>query len=278
MSRVPKLIPVVLTVMAGIALAEPVIEEATWQESYAVSGPAPRLVVANVWGAVSVGQGASGEIRVTVRQRISAPDRERLDRAKKFFAIDVEAAPHSLEMHVGRKSGREWQRDACRHCRADYEFDIVVPADAIVDVATVNDGRVEVDDVRGAITARNVNGPIALTAVDNCANVDAVNGDVRVEFARGPTLPCAIETFNGDIALQLPPAADFDVALDLFNGRTLSEFDVAPLAIAPVVEKAAHDGGYSYRISQSAGARIGRGGVRLTITSLNGDVHILKKP
>jgi hypothetical protein len=263
---------------AGAAHAAPPAEELEWSESYAVTGSAPRLVVSNVWGTVRVRRGPAGEIGVSVSGRLSAPDERRLERARTLYAIDVAADAGAVEILVGGDDVQRWRHDPCRGCRAEYRFDIVVPEDAEIDVGTVNDGRIDVDGVTGPVTAHNVNGPVALAGLANCASVEAVNGDVDLEFVRKPGAACRVDTINGDITVRVPGGSDFDLSLDLFNGRIVSDFDVEPLALPAVVETSEDDDGREYRISQAAGLRIGRGGPMFTIASLNGDVNIRKTP
>jgi DUF4097 and DUF4098 domain-containing protein YvlB len=205
-------------------------------------------------------------------------ERSRLERARKLYRIDVAADAAAVEILVGGWEVQRWRHDPCRGCRAEYQFDVVVPEEAAIDVGTVNDGRVDVAGVSGPVTAHNVNGPILLAGLASCASVEAVNGDVELEFGRAPGGACRVDTVNGDITVRVPRGADLDLSLDLFNGRIVSDFDVEPLALPAVVETSADEDGHEYRISQAAGLRIGRGGPMFTIASLNGDVSIQKKP
>ena len=259
------------------AQSAPPADKVDWSETYKV-GSSARLVVSNVWGTVNVRRGPAGEIGVTVSGEISAPDERRLERARKLYAIELITDPNAVELHVGGNNVQHWQQDPCRGCRAKYRFDIVVPEDAQLDVGTVNDGRVDVEGVTGPVTAHNVNGPVSLIGLANCTNVEAVNGDVHMEFVREPGAECHIDTINGDITVRMPVNTDIDLALDLFNGRIVSDFEVEPLALPAIVEQSSDEDGYEYRISQAAGLRIGSGGPLFTVASLNGDVNIRKTP
>jgi len=81
---------------------------------------------------------------------------------------------------------------------------------------------------------------------------------------------------SGDITLNLPDDSGLDVAMDLFNGRMLTQLPVDALALPATVEHIETDGRHQYRIEQQAGVRIGAGGAKFTISSMNGDIRIQK--
>ena len=264
--------------LAASALpAAPVTEDVEWTETFRVDGPLPELTLSNVWGSVRVRRGPVGEITVAVKGRLTAPDTERLERARELYEIDVSFEGDAVAIQVG-DDGRHRRRDPCRGCRAEYQFDVVVPEQAAIDVGTVNDGRIDVAGVTGPVTAHNVNGPIRLAGLGRCATVEAINGDVDMAFGRIPDAACRIDTINGDITVRVPRGTNLDLSLELFNGRIVSAFDVEPLSLPAVVEASADDSVREYRIAKAAGVRIGRGGPLFTIASLNGDVSIQKLP
>jgi hypothetical protein len=151
-----------------------------------------------------------------------------------------------------------------------------VPAGALLDVSTVNDGRVTVEGVIGTVSAGNVNGPVHVSGLGSCGTLQSVNGEVKAEFSHAPDADCYIETVNGDITISLPPNSGLNVAMDLFNGRMYSAFPVDPLAIPARIEQRQSGDGYRYRIEQPAGASIAGGGPTFNVASINGDVRIQK--
>jgi DUF4097 and DUF4098 domain-containing protein YvlB len=151
-----------------------------------------------------------------------------------------------------------------------------VPVNTQLDVSTVNDGRIDVAGIAGRVSAANVNGPISVAGMHNCAELDSVNGEVTLGFERSPGENCRIETVNGDITLVMPDGTGFDLAMDLFNGRMLTQLPVDALALPARVEHIESGGRHQYRIEQQAGVRIGAGGPTFTISSLNGDIRIQK--
>jgi hypothetical protein len=270
------LLAVLVLVAWNAYAAEPVTEEKTWTETYRVSSATPQLHISNVWGNVRVRAGAGGEIAVTVVERRSAPTQALLDQSKKAVELSVSADPTAVEMIVQSPEPEVRRFDLCLRCRVEYQFDVSVPPGAQVDVSTVNDGRIEVRDTGGLVSARNVNGPVSVSGAHECARVESINGEIELSFGRAPTNNCDIETINGDISLAMPSGTGLDVALHLSRGKIASEFDLEPVALPAKVERTEHDQRYTYRIDQAAGIRLGGGGPTFDIQSLNGDVHIRK--
>ena len=264
-----------LLAVTGLASgAQPVVEERVWSEDFFVATSAPRLTISNIWGNVRVRPGDDDRITITVDERRSAPSDTLFERSLELFKVNVDADESGVSVIVGERN-REWRwGDDCRGCRVDLQFEVRVPAGAIVDVETVTDGRIDVAGVRGTVSAGNVNGPIAVTDLNDCASVESVNGAIRLDFALAPGKDCDIETINGDITLTVPESTGLDVALNLFNGRMVSELPVDAIALPPRIEQTQENGLNRYRIEKPAGIRVGPGGPTFSISSLNGDIRI----
>jgi hypothetical protein len=268
---------IVLVFLAATAhSASGITKENTWKETYVVQTASPRLVIENIWGSVRVRTGKNGEISVSATEVRSAPDQERFEHSLDVLALDIDADANGVSMLVGQTEDRWHKMDRCRGCRVDYQFEVVVPAGATVDIGTVLDGIVDIDGIAGAVSASNVNGPIRINNIRNCESIESVNGRVELGFSQAPILNCNIETVNGDITLDVPTGTGMDVALDLFNGKVASELQVSPFAMPATVEHIVEDGHNQYRIQKLSGVRIGAGGPTYSITSMNGDVRIQK--
>ncbi len=266
-----------LLLLANTAIAAERVEQSkTWTETFPVTTGSPTLNIENIWGDVRVRPGRDGEIVVTIKELRSAPDQKRFDRSLETLKLNTESDDSGVAFYVGT-ADRNWHgRNRCRACRLDYQFDVVVPVNTQLDVSTVNDGRIDVADVAGSVSAANVNGPISVSGMHVCEELNSVNGEVDLGFATPPGDNCTIETINGDITLVLPENSGFDVAMDLFNGRMLTQLPVDSLALPATVEHTESNGRHQYKIAQLAGVRIGAGGPLFTISSMNGDIRIQK--
>ena len=265
-----------LLLVAAPALPEPVAEHRSWTDTYDVSGGSPHLKVSNIWGSVQVRAGEPGRITVAVTELRSAPDSALFERSLELIGLDIEANASGVSIRVGNPIDRRDGIGDCRGCRVDYQFEIQAPADAVVDVGTVMDGKIDIRGIAGPISASNVNGPIDIDGMQNCSAIDSVNGPVGIGFSATPRQDCGIETINGDVTFRVPADISMDIAFDLFNGEVSSELPVDAFAPPASVEQVAADGRTQYRIQQLAGLRIGAGGPVYTVGSVNGDLKIGK--
>jgi len=276
MNRMLKIIGPVLLVSSSSIAAERVESSKTWTETFPVATRNPSLEIENIWGDVNVRAGKSDEIRVTIAEHRSAPDQRRFDRSLETLPLNIEADDSGVILYVGYRD-RDWHgRRNCRGCEVNYRFDVVVPVGTQLNVSTVNDGHIDIAGIKGSVSADNVNGPIAVTGMYNCEELNSINGEVDLEFKTRPGENCDISTINGDITLKLPGNTGIDVAMDLFNGHMVTQLPVDPLSLPAKVEHIEKNGRHQYRIEQHAGVRIGAGGPTFTISSMNGDIRIQK--
>lgn len=253
-----------------------VSDQKTWSDTYPVTAAVPKLLIDNIWGNVRVRSGSTREIVVTVSEKRSAPTQELFDLSKETIYLDVQADTAGVSLVVAKPERMMGRRDRCRDCRVEYQFEVTVPTGTDVDVSTVTDGGIDVAGTRGPVNASNVNGPVAARDLQDCAQIESVNGAVDVSFARSPSRDCSIKTINGDITLTVPGSAGLDAALSMMQGKVVSEFDLEPLALPAKVEQRNEDGRFIYHIAQAAGIRLGKGGPTFSIESLNGDLRIRK--
>ena len=265
-----------LALLACTAASAAVTDQKTWSDAYPVSAAVPKLLIDNIWGNVRVRSGAAREIVVTVSEKRSAPTQELFELSKEMIYLDVQADDAGVSMVVGKREHLSGRRDRCRGCRVDYQFDVTVPPGTQVDVSTVTDGGIDVAGTGGPVNASNVNGPVAAKDLQDCAQIESVNGAVDVSFVHAPSHDCSIKTINGDITLTVPGSAGLDAALSMMQGEVMSEFDLESLALPAKVEQTQQDGRFVYRVEQAAGIRLGKGGPTFTIESLNGDLRIRK--
>ena len=270
---------VALGFFAVLALAEnaaaAVTDQKTWSQSYPVSAAMPRLLIDNIWGNVRVRIGTAREIAVTVDEKRSAPSQELFELSKQTIFLDVKADGDGVAMVVGKQDDTVRPRiNRCRGCRVDYQFEVTVPPGTQIDVSTVTDGSIDVAGGGGPVSASNVNGPVEVKDLQDCAQIESVNGAVEVAFARAPSRDCSIKTINGDITLTVPGGTGLDAALSVMQGSVVSEFDLEPLALPAKIDQRKEEGRFVYHIEQAAGIRLGTGGPTFSIESLNGDLRI----
>jgi hypothetical protein len=255
--------------------AERIVEQKNWRQAYVVAAGQPKLVVQNIWGNVRVRAGAVGQIVVEASEKRSAETAEAFEKSKEQLRLQIETSADGVSLVVTHPERRD-RVDVCQGCSLEYQFEITVPADAVIDVRTVTDGRVDVTGIRGPVAAGNVNGAVAVSGLTECSSIESVNGTLEVTFARTPAKDCKLKTINGEITVGLPAGAGMDAILDLGHGQIESDFDVDAMTLPVKVEKRQEQDHWSYRVQKSTGLRVGAGGPTFTFASLNGDVRILR--
>jgi DUF4097 and DUF4098 domain-containing protein YvlB len=118
---------------------------------------------------------------------------------------------------------------------------------------------VEVDGVLGSVHASTVNGSVDLTGVGGALEVSAVNGSVEADVARvDPSGRNELHTTNGSVRLTLPRDTSADVAAHTVNGSVGCDFDLADVS----------------KSRRKIEGRIGTGGARFELATVNGSAHI----
>ncbi len=129
--------------------------------------------------------------------------------------LDVEESKNVMEISVPA-----W--------KADIDLVIQVPMNTALELHTVNNGGIKVENVNGNMEVAHVNGSITLSRIGGAAVAQTVNGDVTATFSRldGKT-PLSLITLNGDVDVTLPAAAKVDFKLKIDNqGEVYSDFEL----------------------------------------------------
>src|SRR6201996_2714988 len=133
-----------------------------------------------------------------------------------------------------------------------------------VDARTVS-GDVEAQDLSGQVSFNSVSGDLTL-AGGSLDRLDAktVSGNVTADVHLGKPGQVRVATVSSDVALRLPAEPDAKVSLRSTSGRVLSEFDCLRSAHAPV--------------ARSVNGTLGAGSGLISVTTLSGQVTLLKRP
>ena len=235
------------------------------------------VVVDTVWGSIRVVGGTGDRVEMAATERVSGPDAESRDRARREVSLRIEEFPGGVRFYVDGPFRCPERRD--RWCRWDdtykvaYDFELRVPRDAALELKTVMDGDITVHEVRGAFEVANVNGAISLDGLASAGSARTVNGAVQARFAENPRGAASFETVNGDVDVALRRGLAADLRLRTINGDIFSEYDYRPLPGAAVSQRK-ENGRFVYQVDHSTAIRIGAGGPRLELETLNGDLLI----
>lgn len=143
-------------------------------------------------------------------------------------------------------------------------FTVTLPAGVKIDAATVNGG-VDVSGARAEVIARSVNGRVDAATARGPVDARTVNGSIHVRMDAVPSdADLSYETVNGSVVVEVPAAFNADLEMETVNGGLTTDF---PVTIA--------NGRLTPRHLR---ARIGNGGGRLALKTVNGSVELRKLP
>ena len=162
----------------------------------------------------------------------------------------------------GYHSPRRRHRDHDEDNDTEVEFTVRVPRGVNVDVGTVN-GSVDVRGATGEVHASSVNGGVEAISEGGPVSASTVNGSIRASMRTLGSGGLEFSTVNGSITVELPEDLNADLRMNTVNG-TLSSRDF-PLTVT---------GRFN---PQNMRATIGKGGTRLSFSTVNGNVEIRKR-
>ena len=186
------------------------------------------------------------------RVRIEAVEHAASERALEELKVEITGEGDHLAVRT-RYPRPHWMGGAGK---VDYR--VSVPRGARVRASTVN-GRVEVDGVGAALKASTVNGSVDVTGAGGEVEASAVNGSVDVVMARvDPSGRSEITTTNGSVRLTLPRDTSADIEAHTVNGSVGCDFDLANES----------------KSRRKIEGRIGSGGARFELGTVNGSAHV----
>jgi len=269
-----------LFAVSALAFAWDVQEKETVRQTFPA---ATRLDLDNVNGSVHVTGTNGTEIVMEAQKTIEAKSQDRLEAAKREVKLETSQSGGEVKLFVDGPfrcrcgDGGSGIRDHGHlGYSVRYDFELKVPAGAWLRIATVNGGRINVENTTGDFDLSNVNGQIELAEAAGSGNVHTVNGKITATFARNPPGATSFKTVNGSIEASFRPNLAADVRLKTFNGGAYTDFDVTALPNAtPVAER--RDGKFVYRSNRSSSVRMGAGGPEYKFETLNGSIRIINR-
>jgi hypothetical protein len=158
-----------------------------------------------------------------------------------------------------------------------HDVELALPRSAAVELSTVVDGDVELVGTDAAFAVSNVNGAVTLREVAGAGSARTVNGSLVASFRRNPPADCELATVNGDLTVELQPGLGAEVRYRTLNGEAWSDFPFTLAPQAPVATGARRDGRFVLHRRWNDGIRIGAGGPRLSLETINGDILIRRR-
>lgn len=180
-----------------------------------------------------------------------------------MWTEDTECTENSYSTH-GDRDRRRRNRDDDRDNKNDVavEFEIRVPKGVRVGAWTVNGG-VSVDGVTSEVRAGTVNGEVNATSAGGPVQASTVNGSVHASMGRWDgDQDLDFSTVNGSVVAEFTGDIDANIDLTTVNGRFQTDW---PVTITGRIDP------------RHLRATLGRGGRRIRLTTVNGNVELRKR-
>ncbi len=162
----------------------------------------------------------------------------------------------------------------------DYWFfctiDVEVPRNINLEVATINDGNLTIENINGMVAADNVNGDVSIDKVTGQVITETINGDIRIDFDANPGDGSRFQTINGHIKTNVPKDLSASISFKSMNGEFYTDFDYSIGKTGNVLKGDSDRKGTEYRIEQFTKVKIGTGQSSMFYETLNGNMYLRK--
>lgn len=266
-----------LLALVGSARAE-VVDTRELTETIPVTANEPLVVtVKNIIGPIHVTGHDRNTVEMHATETVRGDLQADIERARADMQLRTETEPGRVAIrvrHVGDDDNDGRRNSSWDNYSIEYDIEVRVPRGATIDISTVNDGDVTVEDVNGEFTLRNVNGGVRLVRAGGSGTINTVNGNVEAVFARAPSEATSFHTVNGELDVTFPANLSAELAFHTMQGDVFTDFDVESLSTPPEVRR--DRGRYFMNTNRNSAFRIGTGGERYSFNTLNGDIFVRK--
>ncbi|HMH24795.1 MAG TPA: DUF4097 family beta strand repeat-containing protein [Puia sp.] len=162
--------------------------------------------------------------------------------------------------------------------KSPIDLMIKIPkGETTLNIGTVNNGNIIVNNVAGEMEITNVNGRIDCNNISGSVVGNTVNGNVIVTFSKiDPKAPMAFSTLNGNVDITFPADIKANVKLKSDRGGIYSDFDVDIDKNEPKVKRSSESGMYRLTIEDWVYGKINGGGPEMLMKNMNGSIYIRK--
>jgi hypothetical protein len=255
-----------------------VVDTRELMETIPVTANEPLVVtVKNIIGPIHVIGHDANRVEMRAKETVRGDLQADIERARAEMQLRTESEPGRVAIrvrHIGDDDNdgrRNWGWD---NYSIEYDIEVRVPRGATLDIATVNDGDVTVEDVNGEFELKNVNGGVQLVRTGDNGTINTVNGNVKAVFARAPSEPTSFHTVNGELDVTFPKNLSAELAFHTMQGDVFTDFDVESLSAPPEIRR--DQGRYRMNTNRNSAFRVGAGGERHSFNTLNGDIFVRK--
>jgi len=281
----------------------------TFDEHEEAAVPGGSMIeIANLFGDVEVRASDTDRVLLDVKKTIRASDRDEAERLSKDFTFSISndgdkyriasnrvrsrqrykssltlQVPKRSALHITNRNGKIEVGDLAGNQDISNRFGAIEVRKITGDVKVSNAfGGIDIDAVQGDVTVSGRNNSIHIQHVEGDVKADSSfqnveireatgavevkgrNGDLFVSFARPVQKEVRLTTNFGNVTVELPADSSFNLDAETRFGRIDSDF------------KGLQDKRNDFA-RDSATAHIGEGGPQITVSTFNGNIHIVRR-
>jgi hypothetical protein len=258
--------------LGAAVLAPGLVSGQTQRDAFTLNERVPAgewIRVRNLNGVVHVRASSSDKVEVTATKswRRGDPKMVRIESRKSsdgsilvcaMWTDDTECTEDSYSSNRGRRhNGDDNNRND-----VSVDFEVRVPKGVRVGAWTVN-GDVSVDGTTSEVRANTVNGEVSATSTGGPVQGTTVNGNVHASMGRfDGNQDLTFSSVNGNVVAEFTGDVDADIDLSTVNGRFQTDW---PVTITGRIDP------------KHLRATLGKGGRRIRLSTVNGDVELRKR-
>jgi DUF4097 and DUF4098 domain-containing protein YvlB len=239
------------------------------------------LELENVNGSIKVVGYKGDEVKLNVHRTIEARSKQKADEAKEKEKLEISEQDNLILIYIDtpyrRKDGSiNYKGPQYYGYKVTFDFEIKVPYETNIDLETINDGDIHVENVQGNFDVNNINGGVEMREVSGSGRAYALNENLEVVYSKNPESDCYFGSLNGDVKVTFLDGLSADFRLKTFNGEAYTDFEVTHVPDIATT-KESKKGKYIYKSNKRTRVRVGKGGPELEFDAFNGDIKIIKK-
>ena len=248
-----------LPMLAIAATASAQTGDFDWSKSVA---PGTLVAIHNVTGDVRVEPGSGSRVQVTAVRRGRGRNADDLYVAVKEFPkrVVVCVLTRGTDESCDEDGAHMRSNRSSRGSDARMDVTVHLPASMRVSAHSVS-GDVAVTGAEGDVTATSVSGDVRMDDLDaSSVHAESVSGNVHVTIrALTGDGDLMFKSVSGDVAVTVPRTLDAEFSMSSVSGNLETDF---PITIRGRMER------------RDVHARIGKGGRRLEVSTVSGDVRL----
>ena len=220
-----------------------------FHQTYTVS-PHARISLNNINGDVEIVATDGNQVKVDAIK--SADSQQKLDEAR----INVDATSDSITIETKYVPHRFNNNDP-----ASIDYKISVPRDAELDGIDLVNGKLNVNGVRGDVSASCVNGTLTASGLAGEAKLSTVNGKLEATFDQvDNTNKISLNSVNGSIVLSAPNNLNASIDANTISGHISNDFGFEETG--------------KHFVGHHLSGTLGSGTTRIELSNVNGSISI----